>query len=171
MSETNPARIASMNRGQRIPGTSGKGGKSGADAVADKPKKSKKMKLLVLIALIVVGGGIGAKFTVLAPAAKASEPAKPAPGPVVTMDELTLNLDGGHFLRLKLSIETTKGTSAELELTEGVQAVIDEFSNRSVASLTGQKAREKAKEDLVKKLQKIYPKKVLDVYYTEFVMQ
>jgi flagellar FliL protein len=169
MSDSAPARIASAPGSKKNPAANGKAGTL-ADATG-KSGKSKKMKLLIILALVLVGGGVAAKFTVLAPAAKASEPAKPAPGPVVAMDELTLNLDGGHFLRLKLSLQTTKGTSAEVETTEGVQAVIDEFSNRSVASLTGQRARDKTKNELLAKLQRIYPKKILDVFYTEFVMQ
>jgi hypothetical protein len=52
-----------------------------------------------------------------------------------------------------------------------VQAVIDEYSNRSVTSLTGKAARDKAKGELLANLQKIYPKKLLDLTYTEFVMQ
>lgn len=172
MTDGSQARIASAKGGQKSTAAGGKGGSAGdGDGAKGGKGKSKKMKLIILLVLVLVGGGAAAKFTVLAPAAKAAEPAKPAPGPVIAMDELTLNLDGGHFLRMKLSLETTKGTSADLETTEGIQAVIDEYSNRTVDSLTGTAAREKAAKELVVRLNKIYPKKILDVFYTEFVMQ
>lgn len=144
-----------------------------ADAAPAKSKKSMLLKIAVAVVLLLVAG-VAVKLTVLAPkkadAATAVKP-KPAPGPVIAMDEMTLNLDGGHFLRMKLSIETTKGTSADLDMTEGTQAVIDVYSNRSVEALTGEKARTATKNALVAKLQTIYPKKILDVFYTEFVMQ
>jgi flagellar FliL protein len=169
ITDSPPARIASS---AGAPGArNGKSGKGGnAEAVpSTKKKKSAKLKIAVLVVLLLVGGAV-AKFTVLAPAAPKG-PVKPVPGPVVAMDELTLNLDGGHFLRLKLALQTTKGTSEELEVTEGVQAVIDEFSNRSVASLTGQKARDKVRSELLTKLETLYPKKIMGVLFTEFVMQ
>ena len=170
VTETNPARIASSVTPGDGGRSGGKGGAAGKGKGKEKGgKKSKKMKIIILV-VILLAAGAAAKFTLLAPA-KATGPVKPVPGPVIAMDELTLNLDGGHFLRLKLSLETTLGTSSEFEVTEGIQAVIDEYSNRAVASLTGNVARDKARADLLKKLQVIYPKKILDVYYTEFVMQ
>ena len=142
-----------------------------ADAEPAKGKKSMLVKIAVAVVLLLVAGA-AVKFTVLAPKkAAAATAVKPTPGPVIAMDEMTLNLDGGHFLRMKLSIETTKGTSADLDMTEGTQAAIDVYSNRSVDALTGEKARTATKNALVAKLQKIYPKKILDVFYTEFVMQ
>jgi flagellar protein FliL len=160
------SRVATLNSGGRSGSKSGDGGAGGGKA-----KKSKK-KLIIIAVVVLLVVGAAAKFTVLAPKASAdAAKAKPAPGPVIAMDELTLNLDGGHFLRLKLSIETTKGTSEDLDLTEGQQAVIDEYSNKTTTALTGQKSRDTAKADLLAKLQKVYPKKILDVYYTEFVMQ
>ncbi|MGX7681065.1 flagellar basal body-associated FliL family protein [Jatrophihabitans sp. DSM 45814] len=170
LTDGRPARIAnSVTRAEAKKGKSGKSvrGSDGGDGAGDNKSKKKKIIIVVVLLLLV---GAAAKFTVLAPA-KTGAAAKPAPGPVIAMDELTLNLAGSHFLRLKLSLQTTKGTSEELEVTEGIQAVIDEYSNRTEASLTGDAARDKAKKELLTKLQKIYPKKILDVFYTEFVMQ
>jgi flagellar FliL protein len=160
------------------PAEASKGGRGAApggnDEQRTKKKKSMKLKIAAAVVLLLVIGA-AAKFTVLAPskasASTSKTKPKPALGPVVAMDELTLNLDGGHFLRLKLSIQTTKGTSAELDLTEGMQATIDEFSNRPVDELTGVKARTATKNELLNKLQRLYPKKIVDIFYTEFVMQ
>jgi flagellar FliL protein len=128
-----------------------------------------KLGVLVLVLLLV---GVGAKETILKPKAVAkSATAKPVPGPMVPMTEQTLNLTDGHFLRVIVVIVTTKGTSAALEVTEGNQAVIDQFSNQSVAALTGLVNRDKARRQLVVRLEKIYPKKILDVIFNEFVMQ
>ena len=144
-----------------------------AEATEAKGKKPLLMKIAVAVVLLLVAGA-AVKFTVLAPkkasAATSAKP-KPTPGPLIAMDEMTVNLDSGHFLRMKLAIETTKGTSADLDLTEGTQAVLDVFSNQTEDALTGEKARTAAKNAVLAKLQVIYPKKILDVFYTEFVMQ
>jgi flagellar FliL protein len=87
------------------------------------------------------------------------------------MTDMTLNLAGGHYLRIKLGLQTVEGTPAEMDTSEAAQAVIDQFSDRPVAELTGEAARSKAKKELLGKLQKVYPKQILDVIYTEFFTQ
>jgi flagellar FliL protein len=147
----------------------GEPGASKAKGLDGKKPKSKKVKIMVLVALLVVLAAL-AKFTVLAPSAPAKD-AKPVPGPVLAMEDMTLNLAGGHYLRIRLALQTTKGTNAELDTSEAAQAVIEEFSDRSTAELSGDAARLKAKKELLGKLQKIYPKQILDVIYTEFFTQ
>jgi flagellar protein FliL len=132
-------------------------------------KKSKKVKIAVLVVVLLVLGAV-AKFTVLASSASVAN-AKPVPGPVLAMNDMTLNLAGGHYLRIKLALQTVKGTNEELDTSGAAQAVIEEFSDRTTAELTGDAARLKAKNELLGKLQKIYPKQILDVLYTEFFTQ
>jgi flagellar FliL protein len=87
------------------------------------------------------------------------------------MSDMTLNLADSHYLRLTLALQTIKGTNEELDTSEAAQLVISEFSNRTVASLTGEAARMKVQADLLTKLKKAYPKEIMGVYYTEFVTQ
>jgi flagellar FliL protein len=166
-----PDRIAS-----EVPSKGGKGGAKGAPGDTGKSKgkpagkkKSKKMKIGVLVAVLLMLGAV-AKFTVLAPSAPAGA-AKPVKGLVVEMPDMTLNLAAGHYLRIKLALQTVKGTPEELDTSEAAQAVIDQFSDRPVTELTGEAARLKAKAQLLGKLQKVYPKQIMDVIYTEFFTQ
>lgn len=155
---------AAKGGGKGTPGEAGKGkGKQPGK------KKSKKVKIAVLVVVFLVLGAL-AKFTVLAPSAPSAD-AKPALGPVLPMTDMTLNLAGGHYLRIKLALQTAKGTSEELDTSEAAQAVIDQFSDRPPTELSGEAARLKAKTELLGKLQKIYPKQILDVIYTEFFTQ
>jgi flagellar FliL protein len=140
------------------------------DKAAGKPGKKKSKKKLILLVVVVLVLGAAAKFTLLKPSAPAKD-AKPAPGPVLAMPDMTLNLAGGHYLRIKLALQTVQGTSEELDTSEAAQAVIDQYSDRPTAELTGGAARLKAKTELLGKLQKIYPKQILDVIYTEFFTQ
>jgi flagellar protein FliL len=166
-----PDRIAN-----EVPGKSAKAGTKGAPGDTDKSKgkkagkkKSKKMKIIILAVVLLLLGAV-AKFTVLAPSAPAGA-AKPVPGQVVEMTDMTLNLANGHYLRIKLGLQTVKGTPEELDTSKAAQAVIDQFSDRPVTELTGEAARTKAKAELLGKLQKAYPKQILDVIYTEFFTQ
>jgi flagellar FliL protein len=152
-----------------------KGGAKGAPGETGKgkgkqPGKKKSKKKIVVLAVVLLLLAAVAKFTVLAPSAPAAD-AKPKPGHVVAMTDMTLNLAGGHYLRIKLALQTVEGTPEELDTSEAAQAVIDQFSDRSVAELTGEAARLKAKTQLLGKLQKIYPKQIMDVIYTEFFTQ
>jgi flagellar protein FliL len=165
-----PDRIASTVKsgGGSSPGAK-KTGASGDDSAAKRKGKSLKVKIGALLVLLLVGGAI-AKFTVLASPAKPAGKVAPAKGPVVPIDEMTLNLADGHYLRLKIVLQTAKGTSEELDTSEAAQALIDTYSNQTVAQLTGDAARAQAKQKLLGKLNALYPKKILDAYYTEFVM-
>ncbi|MFL6160965.1 MAG: flagellar basal body-associated FliL family protein [Jatrophihabitantaceae bacterium] len=164
-----PERIATnvQSRGASAPGA--KKGSSGDESAAKGKGKSKKVKIAALVVVVLLGGAV-AKSTVLAAPAKPAGKVAPAKGPVVPMEEMTLNLADGHYLRMKIALQTAKGTSEELDTSEASQALIDTYSNQTVVSLTGDAARAQAKDRFLSKLSTLYPKKILDAYYTEFVM-
>jgi flagellar FliL protein len=166
-----PQRVAS-DVGSKTPkaagGDAGKAKGKGKGKGKEAGTKSKK-KFIILAVVFLLFGAV-AKFTVLAPSAPAHD-AKPMPGHVVPMEEMTLNLAAGHYLRIKLALQTVEGAPEELDTSEAAQAVIEEFSDRTTAELTGDAARQKAKAALLAKLQKIYPKQIMDVIYTEYYMQ
>jgi flagellar basal body-associated protein FliL len=169
-----PERIANDLGAKAVKGPGAKTGAPGTDqAGKGKGKAKKSMKLKIAIGLVVLlVGGAAAKFTVLAPApSKASAAsAKPVEGPIIQMSEMTLNLTGGQYLRIKIALQTVKGSKPIEDTTMATQLVIDEYSNHTPAELTGDVARTKAKAALLVKLQKAYPKQIMDALYTEFVM-
>src|SRR6185503_3178497 len=124
-----PERIATnvQSRGTSSPGA--KTGAAGDDTAGKRKGKSMKVKLAALLVVLLVGGAV-TKFTVLAPPDKPAGKASPDKGPVVPMDEKTLNLADGHYLRMKIALQTAKGTSEELDTAEAAQALIDTYSNR-----------------------------------------
>ncbi|MEO6503709.1 MAG: flagellar basal body-associated FliL family protein [Jatrophihabitantaceae bacterium] len=167
-----PDRIASEVGSKTSKAGAGDAGKTkakGKGAGKDSGKKKSKKKIIVLAVVFLMLAAV-AKFTVLAPSAPAHD-AKPLPGVVVPMEEMTLNLAGGHYLRIKLALQTVHGAPEELDTAEAAQAVIEEFSDRTTVELTGDAARHKAKAALLAKLQKIYPEQLMDVIYTEYYMQ
>ena len=99
-------------------------------------------------------------------------PAEPA-GPVIRLDPLFINLSGGHYLKLGLALQTV-GEQSKDNPTDGAMALdaaIQLYSNADMTQLTDQATREDLKTKLVQMVQKGYGMKVVDVYFTEFVMQ
>ena len=152
-------------------------GKVGAKAAEEDPKGkkkgkdaqgAKKKKLIILVVLLLVVGG--AAYKILVPPPK---PGPPAAGDSVVLDPLTLNLTDGHYLQVAVAIDLVQGkaTKDKFEPAAADQAIIDEFSNRSVASLSSRAARTQSLADLVTQMKKDYPGKVFDAHFTKFVMQ
>jgi flagellar FliL protein len=139
------------------------------------PKKSKK-KLLIIVLLVLVLAGAGAYFMLGRGGAPAPVP-PPEPGTVLTLDPITLNLASGRYLKLGLALQfTVEGSVAgegapALDGSKALDLAISQLSDRPIIELNSGAAREKAKEELVKAIEKAYDEKVMDVYFTEFVMQ
>jgi flagellar protein FliL len=135
------------------------------DAAEAKPKKSKK-KLLIGLVLLLVIGGAGYWF-VLKP--KPAHPA-PQPGAVVALEPIQVNLQGGHYLKIGIALQLTSSTK-EADGSKALDATIELFSGRSMDELTRTRSRETLKEELVKRLEKLYEDEVMDVYFTDLVTQ
>ena len=142
-------------------GGKGKGGKS----PSAKFFKSKKF-LIAVVGVLVIGGG-AYKF------AMPHKAAPPAGGDVVPIDAMTVNLAGGHFLKVAAGVQLVKGkaSATDFNVSQAAQALIDEFSNRTVQSLSTNAEREKLRKDLVANVKKAYPEEVFDVFLTQFVYQ
>ncbi len=142
----------------------GKKGAKGKDAKGGK-KSKKKLIIIVLVLVIAVVGYmmLGKK--------KAKGPTAPQPGIVVAMNETTLNLADGHFLKIKLALQAIKGAPATLDVSQAMDLMISEFTGQSMSSLSTAGGRDKLKDDLLAKIEKAYPKEVMGLYFTEFVMQ
>ncbi len=145
-----------------------------APAATETPAGSggRRKKLLVLVVLVVVA--LAAVYLlVLKPkgGGKAAPPPKPVPGAVVKLDPITINLAGGHFLKLGLSLQASADAGKEVSGAKALDAAIELFSGRTIEELAKRDGREKAKKDLVKEVSQLYEKKVYDVYFTDFVMQ
>jgi flagellar FliL protein len=131
-------------------------------------------------------------FLLRSPSAATPLDAEPVPGAVVALDPITINLAGGHFLRVGLGLQVAEGESlaggaggshggesAATATADGdvkahgakaLDAAIDVFSGKTVTQLSGT-GRAKARDQLVRALEESYHGAVMDVYFTEFVMQ
>jgi len=167
----------------------------GADEDEKKGGLGKILKLVALIlptVLLIVGA---VYFLVLAPASDSADPgsasstsakatstddpeadpaAEPAPtevaGKLVTVDPITINLANGHYLKVGLALQATADAGEEVSGSKAMDALITEFSGKTVDELATQEGRDAAKKALTKLIKKAYEKKVYLIFWTTFVM-
>jgi flagellar FliL protein len=147
----------------------------GKAAAAGAPKKSKKKLIIIIIAAVaLVLAGVGGYLVFAGGSSKKSAAtAKPSlsPGGVLVISALTVNLADGHYLKVALAVQAAAGVPSDEDTSDWTDMAISEFSNMSVAQLSTAEGREKAKSDLLKKIQAKDKDMVLDLYFTQFVMQ
>jgi flagellar protein FliL len=141
-----------------------KGKKDGKKAKEGGSKK--KLVIIAVAALLVVGGGAWF-FLLRGPSA----PPKPQPGAVLKLDSINVNLADSHYLKLGLALQTTTKASADLDGSHALDIAISQLSGRKMEDLAVPAKREKAKATLVTAVSKAYEGEIMDVYFTEFVMQ
>lgn len=182
MTMTEAAPIADPGAAAAAPtdSSSGKKDKKGKKQKAAKGR-SNLVPALVLAAGVAAGGyfmGGGSSTPVDA------TPTTVAPelGDMVRLDPMTLNLDGGRFLRVGVAFRMTKDfeTSAD---TEGAihfspedegrlrDQLIAMFSGRDGSTLVTSEQLEETKAELLERANVLFDGQAVEVYLTDFVMQ
>lgn len=130
------------------------------------PKKSgKKKKLIIIIAALALVAG-GAYWFVLKPAPSGP----PKPGTVLMIDPIQVNLAGGHYLKIGVALQLIQGAETP-DTAKALDAVIAEFSGRSMDALAQPGQRNRLKKELTSTLATSYDHDVMGVYFTDFVTQ
>ncbi len=81
------------------------------------------------------------------------------------------SLAGGHYLKIHLALQATADAGETLDGSQALDLTVAQFSNLNLADLASTEGRTKAKEKLLTAVEKAYEDKVMDIYFTEFVMQ
>lgn len=143
------------------------------------PSKGRAKLYVAVAAAVLIGGGYvvtsggGSADAAAAPEA----PSEPAPGAVVSLDTITLNLSDGRFLKVGLALQLVEGVTAPAPAdTEGFAApALDEaislLGAMSYDELVAPGGRDAAKTKLSERIGQRYEGDVMDVYFTELVMQ
>lgn len=143
--------------------------------VAVKPKKSKKLLIIVALAAVVgVGGGV---YAMRRPSGEAAAPTRG----LVAFDPFVVNLadpGGMRFVRVTMQIVTydEKGakdvTESVLDMKESRSAILEILSQQLAADLVKVEGKQALKKAIVARLSKqIKETKVIDVFFSEFVVQ
>lgn len=156
---------------------------AGDGAAAEPAKGKSNMVPAIVVAVgLVIGGFLmgrgGGDQTSAASAAAEHEPTTTtiAVGAIVKLDSVTLNLADGRFLKVGMALQLSKSAQADTFQAEGLSAkaldiAIKSLGRRTYSELQVPKTREEAKEQLSEAVARAYKDEVLDVYFTEFVMQ
>lgn len=141
-----------------------------------KPEKPSRRRLLVLVvvAVLLAGGAYVAKSQLLGSdktAGTAAVHATPKPGAVVKIDPISLNLQGGHYLRLGLALQLTAQTKESPDTSKALDLAISLWSGHTVDEVSDAATRDKLKADLTTKLDTAYDGEVMGVYLTTYVTQ
>lgn len=160
---------------------------TGANAAAteEAPAKGGKKKKLIMIGAIVGVVVLGAGYWFLAGPGKAASSAaaatgieataSPEPtydlGAVVVIDSISINLQGGHYLRLGMGLQLVKSVKEAPDTAKALDAAIALYSGHTTEELSDPTIREDLKKQLGDTLFELYEGDVVSVYYTDFVTQ
>ena len=92
-------------------------------------------------------------------------------GPLVELDSVTLNLEGGSFLKVGLAVELSAGAAEELPTAPMYDQMIALFGRMTLDELSVAETRNAAKDDLLAAFADTYGEDIVRLYFTEFVMQ
>lgn len=174
---TTEARIVAP---QRKIGSRPTGGSTPAPEAPEPPQGGRGRKLGIIIGVAVVAIAAAAYWFLVGPGAASGEVEAGAEaaaeehvelGPVQVVDSISINLAGGHYLRLGLGLQLSADNHGELDAAKALDAAIALFSGRTQEELADSATREALKVELSENLAEIYEGEVVSVYYTDFVTQ
>ncbi len=132
-----------------------------------------RLKLVGIIAVaVVLTIALTIYLVVVRPEAaarKAAEP--PAPGAIVQLEPMNVNLASGKYLRVGLGLQLTADAGAEFDVTRAKDAVITLLTGRRVDEVATPDGREAVRSALEEQLGAAYEGAVMNVYFTDFVTQ
>ena len=160
----------------------------------DTEKKSGGAKRLVIvgaICVVILGMGyvLGGRMAAGGAAGEAittgTEPEVPESetiASIVSLDAVNVNLAGGHYLRIAVSLglglEEDPATAgghedggAEFPTAPVADLVLSTFAGREIETLATPTGREAARQDLLAGIDEFYGETIATVFFTEFVMQ
>lgn len=144
----------------------------GADGA--EPKKSGKKRAVILVVVAVLALGAGYWF-LLGPGAGGGSapkaPPKPVAGEVQTIEAVSINLAGGHYLRLGVALQLTTKVAEAPDPAKALDIAIALYSGRSVEEVSTAKSRERLKSTLADQLAEAYEGEVMGVFFTDYVTQ
>ena len=138
-----------------------------------------KKKLLLILAVVVLAAAGAAYFFVFSGSGEAQAEEPVSSGTFLTLEPVAVNLAGGGYLKIGVSMELTEEGAAGghggggVDGSKATDLIISTFSQAKPADVTG--ARDALKEALEEKIIEAYTEEehplVLAIYYTEYVTQ
>ncbi|MBM7807443.1 flagellar FliL protein [Geodermatophilus bullaregiensis] len=148
------------------------------DADGEEAAGGGKKKLLLVLVVLLAAAGAAAYFFLFAGSGEAAAE-EPVAGEVVALEPVTVNLAGGGYLKVGISLQTTEDAaggghgSGGVDGSKALDILIATYSQAQPADVTG--AREALKESLEQQIIEAYTdhdvEMVMGIYFTEYVTQ
>ena len=138
------------------------------------PENGGKKKLLLIVA-VVLAAAAGAAYFFLFSGSSSAQAEEPVPGEVLKLDPIAVNLAGGGYLKIGVTLQFTEEGSAGghsgggPDGSKATDLIISTFSQAQPADVNG--ARDALKAALEKKIVEAYHGDVMAIYYNEYVTQ
>jgi flagellar FliL protein len=135
-------------------------------------KGSRKM---LLIGLVVILAAAGAAYFFLFSGSSDASAEEPVAGDVLALEPIAVNLAGGGYLKIGVTLQFTEAGSAGghggsgPDGSKATDLIISTFSQAAPADVVG--AREALKVALQEKIIEAYHGDVMGIYYNEYVTQ
>ncbi len=152
--------------------------KEKTEAVDEAPPKGGKKKLFLILGVVLVAAAGAAYFFLFAGSGEA-EAAAPEHGGYVALEPVAVNLAGGGYLKVGITLEITADAAggghggAAVDGAKALDQIIATFSQAKPADVIG--ARDALKASLEDKIIEAYTEDgvpmVMHIYYTEYVTQ
>jgi flagellar protein FliL len=153
--------------------------KDKTDETEEGTAKGGKKKLLLLLVVVLLGAGAAAYFFLFSGSGEAQAAAEPEHGGYAVLEPIAVNLAGGGYLKVGITLEYTAEAAGGghggggVDGSKALDLVISTFSQAAPADVTG--AREALKEAIKAKIIAAYTEEdvpmVMDVFYNEYVTQ
>ena len=144
-----------------------------ADEAPAAAAKGGGRKKLVLVVAPVLALAVGWYLLMGPGKGEADATKEPVAGEVVQLEPITMNLVDGRLLKVGLALQLVEGAGGHGPISGSV--ALDEaiafLGEHSYEQLAAPQARQKAKAALSERVAERYHHEVLEVYFTEFVMQ
>lgn len=157
-----------------------------ADEEDEKKSGGNKKLVIILVAalaVVLVAGGVVVMTLLNSQKAQAEPDPATVNGAVYSMEEpMTLNLSDGKFLKMNMAIQMSKAGDEALveaggdpavgpDLSKARDAAIGVLSTYKYDELLKPEKKAEAQKKLGDEVKQRYEGEVIDVYFTEFVMQ
>ena len=131
---------------------------AGKDADKDKGTEEKggKNKLLIIGPLVLILAAAGWFFFLRGGGEETTALPAPEAGEMIEVDPITINLAGGHFLKLGMGLQVVKDAHAAPSSAKALDLAISQFSGKTLAELSTPEGREKNKAELTARVKLAY---------------
>jgi flagellar FliL protein len=147
--------------------------------VAPAKKSRKGLAGTIVACLLTAGISAGGAWFVLKPDAgqdaanlqALNQSVSPDLGAIIDVEPVSINLAGGHYLRIGLSLQMTEDAPEVTDTARVLDIIIGLYSGLPMDQVTSPSGRQELKADLAEQVSAAYGGQVTDVFFTSYVTQ